>query len=376
MIPYARQSIDDDDVHAVSAVLRSDWLTSGPVGPKFETAVAEYCGVRHAVALSSGTAALHAAMNAIGVGPGDEVVVPTMTFVATANAVIYQGGIPRFVDVSPDTLLIDVEQVESVITPRTRAIVAVDYAGQPCDYPNLRQLASQRGIRLIADSCHALGATLDGQKVGSLADLTVLSFHPVKHIATGEGGMVVTDHSQLAETMRRFRNHGISKDFREREAAGSWEYEMASLGYNYRLSDIQAALGLSQLAKLPGWLTRRRAIASRYGQAIEDMPAVQPIRVKHGVAHAYHLYPVLLDRECHRRSIFSGLRSLGVGTNVHYLPAHMHKFYRERFGTRRGMFIHSEDAYDRLLSLPMFVGLTDRQVDRVIEALDECLPSL
>ncbi|MCK4818400.1 aminotransferase class I/II-fold pyridoxal phosphate-dependent enzyme, partial [bacterium] len=238
MIPYGRQSIDEDDVKAVVEVLRSDWLTTGPKVPEFEKAFAEFVGAKHAVAVSSGTAALHAAMYAVGIGAGDEVIVPPMTFAATANCIVFQRGVPVFSDVDAETLLIDPGQVKEKITPRTKAIIAVDYAGHPCEYDKLRQIAKRHGTALVADGCHALGAEYKGKKVGTLADLTVFSFHPVKHITTGEGGMVTTDDPALAERIRIFRNHGITSDYHQREEQGSYFYEMVDLGYNYRLTDF------------------------------------------------------------------------------------------------------------------------------------------
>ena len=285
-IPYGRQSIDEKDVAAVCSVLRSDWLTTGPKVGEFERAVADYVGAEHGAAVSSGTAALHCAMYALGIGPGDEVIVPPMTFAATANCVVYQGGTPVFADVEPDTLLIDPAEVERKITDRTRAIIAVDYAGQPCDYEALRRIADRHGLALVADGCHALGAEYRGRKDGTLADMTAFSFHPVKHVATGEGGMVVTDDEAFAEKIRLFRNHGITTDHRQREALGSWFYEMVDLGYNYRMTDIQCALGISQLKKLPEFLERRRLIAARYDAAFGDSDTIFPLGCRENVFHA------------------------------------------------------------------------------------------
>ena len=262
LLPYGRHDIDDDDVAAVVAVLRSDWLTGGPAVGEFERAVARVAGADEAVAVNSGTAGLHAAMFALGVGPGDEVIVPPMTFAASANAVIYQGGTPVFADVDPDTLLLDPSRVEAAVTPRTKAIVAVDYAGQLCDYDALRGVAASRGLPIVADSCHAIGAEDRGRRIGALADLAVFSFHPVKHVTTGEGGAVATTQPELAARMRAFRNHGITVDHHQRSAQGSWKYEIVDLGFNYRLSDIQCALGAAELAKLPARLVRRQAIAA------------------------------------------------------------------------------------------------------------------
>ncbi|HOM08487.1 MAG TPA: aminotransferase class I/II-fold pyridoxal phosphate-dependent enzyme, partial [Syntrophales bacterium] len=294
MIPYGRQSIDEEDIQAVVEVLRSDWLTTGPKVEEFERAFARAVGAKHAVAVSSGTAALHAAMYALGIGPGDEVIVPPMTFAATANCVVFQGGTPVFADVEEETLLIDPKEVERRITPRTRAIIAVDYAGQPCDYDELCRIAKNNNIYLVSDACHALGAKYKGRPVGSLADLTVFSFHPVKHITTGEGGMITTDHPELADRMRIFRNHGITTDHRQREALGSWFYEMVDLGYNYRITDFQCALGLSQLKKLPIWLKRRHEIADEYRKFFSGSIDFEPLIVRDKVYHAYHLYIIRL----------------------------------------------------------------------------------
>ena len=339
-IPYGRQWIDENDIQAVVEVLRSDWLTTGPKVAEFEQAFAGFVEAGEAVAVNSGTAALHAAMFALGIGPGDEVVLPSMTFVATANAVVFQGGTPVFADVDPDTLRIDPNAVADKITTRTKAVVAVDYAGQPCDYDALRTISNRNGLLLIADACHSLGAEYKGNKVGTLADMTVFSFHPVKHITTGEGGMVVTDHPDMATKMRIFRNHGITADHRQREEQGSWCYEMVELGYNYRITDFQCALGVSQLSKSPKWLARRQEIARVYDEAFAGFPYVMPLSVSNDVLHAYHLYVVrIMDKEPSkkRKSVFKHLREKGIGANVHYLPVHLHPFYRKRFNTSAGL---------------------------------------
>ena len=370
MIPYGRQSVDEGDIQAVAEVLRSDWLTTGPLVERFETAVAEFAGAKHAVAVSSGTAALHAAYYAAGIGPGDEVILPPMTFVATANAVLFQGGIPVFADVDPDTLLVDPQEVERRINSRTKAIAAVDYAGQPCDYDALRSIADRRGLTLIADACHSLGAEYKGRKVGTLADLTVLSFHPVKALTTGEGGMVVTDNPEYAARMKRFRNHGLTTDHRQRTAEGTWKYEMMDLGYNYRITDFQCALGLSQLGKLPRWIKRRREIASQYGKGLRDLPGAEPLRVLTEVSPAFHLYVIKLDLDflkMDRAGVFASLRKDGIGVNVHYLPIHLQPFYRRHLRTRPGMFPAAEAAYEKILSLPIFPSMKDPEVREVAE---------
>ena len=373
MIPYGRQQIDENDIASVVDVLHSDWLTTGPKVTEFEEAVARFVGAFHGVAVSSGTAGLHSAMYALDIGPGDEVIVPAMTFAATANCVVYQGGIPVFADVDPETLLIDPEQVIRKITPQTKAVISVDYAGHPCAYEALRQIAEDKKLFLVADGCHALGAELDGHKVGTLADLTIFSFHPVKHITTGEGGMVVTGNSELAEKMRRFRNHGISTDHQQRKTKETWYYEMEDLGFNYRISDMQCGLGISQLRKLPGRLDRRQEIAGLYNSLLRRIDNVGPLAVQPYVYHAYHLYVVRLASEVDRYAVFQHLRDKKIGVNVHYLPVHLHPFYQRRFATGPEMCPAAEAAYEQILSLPIYPGLTDEQVEWIVSVLQDAI---
>ncbi len=363
MIPYGRQRIDEADVEAVAEALRSDWLTTGPRVPRFEQAVAEFCGAGFGVAVSSGTAALHCAMHALGVGPGDEVIVPTLTFAATANCVRYAGATPVFADVDPGTLLLQPSEIERLATPRTRAVIAVDYAGQPCDYDALRLACDARGLALVADACHSLGAELRGRRAAALPDLAVLSFHPVKHIATGEGGMVLGRDPEMEKRLRRFRNHGIDTEFRQREERGTWRYDMVELGMNYRITDIQCALGLSQLSKLPGFLARRREIAARYDEAFAGTP-VSPLEKAPNALHAYHLYVVRVPR---RDQVFSALRAAGIGVNVHYWPVHLHPYYRQTLGTGPGLCPAAEAAAEAILTLPLHPGLTDGDLGRVVD---------
>ncbi len=337
-LPYARQSLDETDIAAVNEVLRSDWLTTGPKIEEFENTFAQAVGALEAVAVSSGTAALHAAMSAVRIGPGDEVIVTAMTFAASANCAVFQGGTPVFADVDPETLLLDPADVERKITSRTRAVIAVDYAGQPCDYPALRSLTNRDGLLIIDDAAHALGARHEGRPVGSLADLNTFSFHPVKHITTGEA--------------------------------------MTQLGYNYRLTDFQCALGLSQLRRLGDFVARRQAIAARYNDALGRMGAIKPLHVRPKVSHAYHLYVVQLDLSrltaC-RDEISRALWAEGIRVNVHYIPVHLHPFYRERFGTAPGICPVAEAAYERILTLPLFPGMTDEDVSDVIVAMHKVL---
>ena len=374
LLPYGRQSLDEDDIQAVVEVLKSDWLTTGPKVGEFEERFAAWVGARHAVSFSSGTAALHGAAFAASLQSGDEAITTPMTFCADANCVLYQGATPVFADVSVDTLNLDPGEVAKRISPRTKAIIAVDYAGHPADLDSLRKLATQHRCTLIEDACHALGAEYFGRRVGGIADMTVFSFHPVKHLTTGEGGMVTTDDANLAETLRRFRNHGISSEARQRQLNGQWTYEMVLLGYNYRLTDIACALGLSQLEKLEANLTRRRAIAARYTSAFRELPGIEVPVVRDGVLPAWHLYPIRLKLDAlsaGREEIFRALRAENLGVNVHYIPVHQHPYYRERFGYKGGEYPVAEDAYERLISVPMFHGMTDRDIEDVITAVNK-----
>lgn len=376
LLPYGRQSVDEADIQAVVEVLRSDWLTTGPKVGEFEEAFAARVGSGHAVSFSSGTAALHAAAFASGLSPGDEAITTPLTFAATANCILYAGATPIFADVCSDTLNLDPEQIAKKISDKTRAILPVDYAGHPADLDAILKIASDRGLVVIEDACHALGATYRGRPTGSIADMTVFSFHPVKHITTGEGGMVTTNHSRLAETLRRFRNHGISSDARQRQSAGQWHYEMVLLGFNYRLPDIACALGMQQMKRLDANLARRREIAVQYTAAFRDIPGVIPPITRSDMNPAWHLYPIRLDLEkltADRAQIFRALRAENIGVNVHYIPVHLHPYYRDRFGFRSGEFPVAEDAYARLISLPMFHGMTEHDVKDVIVAVTKVL---
>jgi perosamine synthetase len=372
LLPYGRQSVTEEDIAAVNEVLRSDWLTTGPKVAQFEEAFAARVGAKYAVSFSSGTAALHGAAFAIGLEPGQEAITSPLTFAATANCMLYQGATPVFADVSSDTLNLDPEKVEACRTLRTRAVFAVDYAGHPADLAPLLEFAERNGIMLVEDACHALGATYRDERVGSIAHLTVFSLHPVKHVTSGEGGVVTTDREHMAEKLRRFRNHGISTEARERQDAGQWHYEMVLLGYNYRLPDIACALGLSQLRRLDANLARRREVAARYSKAFREMPGVVAPVVRDEVNPAWHLYPIRLDPaklSASRGEIFRALRAENIGVNVHYIPVHLHPYYRQRFGFKGGEFPVAEDAYERLISLPMFHGMTDEDVEDVIAAM-------
>lgn len=375
LLPYAHQTIEEDDVQAVVAALRSDWLTTGPAVEAFERAVASAVESRHAVAVNSGTAALHAAVFAAGIGPGDEVLTSPLTFAASANAVLYLGGTPIFADIRPDTLNVDSAEIEARITPKTRAILPVDFAGQPCDLDALGHLAHARGLTMIEDAAHALGASHKGRPVGAIADLTTFSFHPAKLITTGEGGMVTTNRDELAARLRRFRNHGLETDFRERTERGAPYSLMVDLGYNYRLSDLQCALGASQLSKLEPLLKRRELIAERYAGVLSGMELVKVPAVLPDCRHAWHIFPILLEIQrlsAPRDTVLAALRAEGIGATVHYVPAYWHPYYKA-LGYRRGLCPRAEAAYERLLTLPLFPGMTDADVNDVLAALRKVL---
>ena len=379
MNPYARHLIDDADRAAVDAALRSGWLTCGPAIGRFEAAVARFTGTADGVAVNSGTAALHCAMHALGIGPGDEVIVPAMTFAATANAVLYQGGTPVFADVEPDTLLLDPGQVETLFSPRTKALITVDYAGQPSHYDALAKLCRERGAAFVADACHSLGGEDQGRRVGGLADLSVFSFHPAKHLACGEGGMVVGDDPGLMRRMRAFRNHGIDADPGTRAARRTYHYEMHELGFNYRITDIQCALGLSQLDKLPHFLDVRSKNAAVYDAIFERTARsglVRPLARRPGVRHAFHLYVVRVDfagAGIDRQAVYGRLLDAGVGVNVHYLPVYLHPYYLSRLGTTPGLCPRAEAAYQTILSLPMHAAMGEAEAGYAAQTLMKIL---
>lgn len=372
-LPYATQWIEEDDIDTVVDVLRGAYLTTGPTIEAFERAVAECVGAPYAVAFSSGTAALHAAMLAAGIGPGDEVITTPMTFAATSNAVLYAGGVPVFADIRPDTYNIDVADVERKITPRTKALLPVDYTGQPADLGPLRELADQHRLILIEDAAHALGATYRGQRVGSIADMTIFSFHPVKHITTGEGGMVTTHHEDLAERLRLIRSHGIVRDpAKWHEHEGPWYYEMHDLGYNYRMTDIQAALGLSQLKKLDRFIALRKKYADMYNATFADNDAlIVPYQSPDG-SSSWHLYVLRLRLEAlsiTRREIYEALIRENIGVHVHYIPVYWHPYYAG-LGYRRGLCPEAERHYKAIITLPLFPKMTERDVGDVIDAVE------
>lgn len=371
MLPYGRQTISEKDINEVAKVLRSDLITTGPTVGKFEEAIAEFVGCEYAVAMSNATAALHASVYAADVGKDDEVITTPLTFVASSNCVLYQGGRVLFADVEHDTMNIDAHEIEKLITPSTRAILPVDYAGQPVDVDEINDIANKYDLKVIQDSAHSLGSSYKDTKTGSLTSMTVFSFHPVKHITTGEGGVVTTNDPILNKKLRLFRNHGISADHVERSIQGTWIYEMLDLGYNYRITDFQSALGISQLENLDEWIDKRSYIARRYDDAFTSEPGLIIPVVKDFRNPAWHLYVLRFDLDLFtvdRRQIFEALRAENIGVNVHYVPVPMHPFYRD-LGYRMDNLSNTSKSYAQMLTLPIWPSMTDRDIDDTITAV-------
>jgi len=369
LLPYGRQWIDDEDIAAVIEVLRSDWITQGPKVNEFETKVAEYCGAKYAVAVSNGTAALHATCIAAGISNGDEAITAPITFAATANAIVYCNAKPIFADIKEDTLNIDPDEIRKRLSPQTRAIITVDFAGHPGDLGEIMAIAKEKGLVVIEDATHALGAEYKGQKIGSLADMTVFSFHPVKHITTGEGGMVLTDNKEFYEKLKIFRHHGIVKDSL---AGDSWYYDIYSPGHNLRITDFQCALGISQMSKLSRFIQRRREIAAKYNEAFAAVGEIITPIEEDGIKAAYHIYVIQLQAELlrvRRKEVFEALRAENIGVNVHYIPLHLHSFYQREFGYKKGDYPKAERYYERAITLPLFPRMSDEDVQDVIEAV-------
>lgn len=370
-IPYGRQWIDEDDISAVAKVLQSDWLTQGPDIEEFEREIAEYVGAKYAVAFSSGTSALHGAMFAAGIGPGDEIITSPITFVATSNSAIYLGARPRFVDIDLKTYCIDTAKIEEAITPNTKVIAPVDLAGYPVNIETIMEIARRHNVVVVEDSAHALGAKRNGKMVGTEADMSLFSFHPVKHITTGEGGAITTDNEEFYKKMKIFVTHGITKDpaLLQRND-GPWYYEMQELGFNYRLTDFQCALGLSQLKKIESFLDRRNEIASMYDEAFKDVKGlvIPPKPEQYSSRHAYHLYPILLTRT-DRKEAYIKLREKGIFAQVHYIPVHLQPYYRNNYGFKKGGYPNAEYYYEHELSIPMYPKMSDEEVNYIIQSI-------
>lgn len=370
LLPYGHQWIEEEDIKAVAEVLRSDWITQGPKIEEFERKVAEYCGAKYAVAFSSGTAALHAACAVAGISQGDEAITTPITFAATANTITYCGGKPVFADIRKDTLNIAPDEIRRKLSPRTKAILPVDFAGHPVDLDEIKAIAEERELIIIEDACHALGAEYKGRKVGNLADMTVFSFHPVKHITTGEGGMILTDNEEFCQKLRTFRHHGIV----HKPNKGSWYYEISQPGHNLRITDFQCALGLSQLKKLDFFIQRRKQIAARYDEALTKMDEIITPFEEDFVKAVYHIYVIQLRTEMlkvGRKEVFEALRAENIGVSVHYMPIHLHPFYKSNFGYKKGDYPKAEGYYDRAITLPIFAKMSYEDVQDVIGAVKE-----
>lgn len=371
MIPYGRQSIDEEDIQAVVDVLRSDYLTTGPKIAEFEQTVADYVGAKYAVAIANGTAALHAACAAAGIGVGDEVITTPLTFAASANCVLYCGGTPVFADIDKRTYNISSDDIRRKITQKTKAIIPVHLAGHPCDLDEIHKIAEEYHLTVIEDGAHALGAVYRGAKIGALSDMTTFSFHPVKPITTGEGGMIVTNDQTFYEKLCLFRSHGITRDEKQMtHTEGGWFYQQIGLGYNYRMTDMQAALGCSQMKKLDGFLARRRTLAHRYDEAFAGCRNIVTPYQMPQTSSGWHLYIIqVLNND--RREVFEKLHDEGIGVNVHYIPVYHHPYYREH-GYQDVCCENAEEVYAHMLSLPLYPGLTEEQQDEVIEKVKRC----
>lgn len=371
-LPYGKQFIDEDDIQAVIKVLKSDYVTTGPEINRFEKNFADYVGARYAVSFSNGTAALHGACFAANIGENDEVLTTPLTFAATANAILYQGGKPVFVDIDERTYNLDPKNIRRHIHDKTKAIIPVDFAGQPAQLEEILQIAKEYGLIVIEDAAHALGSEYKGKKVGSISDMTMFSFHPVKHITTGEGGMIVTNNEHYYEKLIQFRSHGITRDRNKiKDDHGPWYYEMHHLGFNYRMTDIQAALGNSQLQKLDRFVEKRREIASRYNKAFENMEGlILPFQMKHGQS-SWHLYVIQLKSnqlQVDRKQIFQEILEQNIGVNVHYIPVYLLPYYQQ-LGYEQGLCPIAEQLYENIITLPLYPSMTNDDVQDVVDVV-------
>ncbi|MCR8632391.1 UDP-4-amino-4,6-dideoxy-N-acetyl-beta-L-altrosamine transaminase [Paenibacillus radicis (ex Xue et al. 2023)] len=378
MLQYGQQWINETDVEAVVKSLTSGYITQGPAIELFEKAVADYAGVKYAVAFSSGTAALHGACFAAGIGEGDEVITTPITFVASSNCVLYQGGKPVFADIDATTYNLCPHDTERKITEHTKAIVAVDFTGQPVQMERFRDLANRHGLIIIQDAAHSLGALYDGKKIGTLADMTMFSFHPLKHVTTAEGGMIVTDNEEFYQKLVLFRSHGITKDPELlNQNDGPWYYEMQALGYHYRMTDLQASLGTSQMNRLDEFVTRRREIAALYTEAFRDIPGIVVPYQLEKANSSWHLYVLRFDKKSYpvgRKELFNAYRAENIGVHVHYIPVYNQPYYQE-LGYAQGQCANAESYYEEALTLPLFPKMTDQDVQDVIDATKKIVGS-
>ncbi|MBQ3924441.1 MAG: UDP-4-amino-4,6-dideoxy-N-acetyl-beta-L-altrosamine transaminase [Firmicutes bacterium] len=378
-IPYGKQYITEEDKAKVLEVLGSELITQGEVVPQFENAVAAYHGAKYAVAFSNGTAALHAAYAVLGVGPGDEAISSPITFAASMNGALYSGATPKFVDMDPATNCMDISKLEEAITPKTKVITPVSFGGFPVDLKAVREIADKHGCAIIHDAAHAIGSRRDGKFGMDYADMAILSFHPVKHVTTGEGGMVLTNSKELNDKLRLFKSHGITRDPELLENNdGPWYYEMQSLGFNYRITEFQAALGLSQFSRMDENLKARNAIAKRYAEELGSCgPVSMPPDLGYEIlenddpdtVHSYHLYTVTAENVEERRKIYDYMRSKNIFVQIHYVPVHLHPYYRKNFGFKEGDFPEAEKFYSREISIPMYHSMTEEEQMYVIDAL-------
>ncbi len=374
---YSKQTIDDEDVQAVLSVLQSDWLTQGPSVQEFEQHLAEKFGSRRVTAVCNGTAALHLMGLALGWKPGDIVITSPLTFLASANCILYAGATPDFVDIDPHTYTIDVDRLETRVKEHqaqgrtVKAVVAVDYAGHPCDWKALHQLAQRYEFQLVDDAAHSMGARYEGDSIGSsrFADCTMFSFHPVKHVTTGEGGAILTNSLEIDESVKRLRTHGVTKDeSRLQRNDGPWYYEMQELGFNYRITDLQCALGVSQLKKLERFVEKRQAIAQYYDAAFESDDRMTVPQVASNVSHVYHLYPLRIHFErlsISKQDLFRKLREKRISCQVHYIPVHFQPYYQQQFGFREGDYPIAERIYRQEVSIPVYPQLESEDLDYI-----------
>lgn len=368
-LSYGRQIIDEEDIQAVVDTLRSPFLTQGPKIVEFEQAIARYVGSKYAVAFCNGTAALHAACYAAGIEEGDEVITTPITFAASANCVRYVGGTVVFADIDPQTYNIDTTEIEKKITSRTKAIIPVDFTGQPADMDKIMEIAKKHNLTVIEDGAHSLGAVYKGRKVGTLADMTMFSFHPVKPITTAEGGIIVTDNEDYYRKLQLFRSHGIEKTDHAIQQ-GDWYYEMTDLGYNYRMTDIQAALGLSQLKKIENFIHRRHEIVEMYNNGFEDNPNFIIPKQLEGTISGWHLYMIQLKVTKSRQEVFNKMRNRNIGVHVHYIPVYWHPYY-QNLGYEKGICPIAEHWYNNVLTLPIHPSLSNKEIEFIINSLKE-----
>jgi UDP-4-amino-4,6-dideoxy-N-acetyl-beta-L-altrosamine transaminase len=378
LLPYGHQWIDEEDVKAVIEVLRSDWITQGPKVTEFEKEFAKYVGARYAVSVNSGTAALHSACFAAQIEKEDEAITTPITFAASANCVLYQGGTPVFADIKEDTLNIDPKEIKKKINQKTKVLIPVDFTGLPVDLEEVQKIARENNLIIIEDASHALGATYKDSKIGSISDITIFSFHPVKHITTGEGGMITTNNKEYYERLKSFRTHGITKDKDKLlNYEGPWYYEMQELGYNYRLTDFQCALGLNQLKKIGRIIQSRREIVQKYNNEFEDIPEIKIPQINPVDSNpAWHIYMIQLNLErlkVGRREIFETLRAENIGVNVHYIPVHLQPYYQKRFGYHLGDFPKAENYYSRAITLPVFPKMSEKDINDVVKAVKKVI---